>query len=463
MPNLPFFTLAPTISPAQSTPGSAQPSLNNTGLQSNGSLTAGGSEENSEPSSLSFYQALNDQLEEAILPVGQDVAAYIQGESGSLSAGLSQTIEPQLVDDQVSAVDQDAVHPSNNLSPWMAQAPIDVEDIQQQRAAQLQVQGTSELNKQNSQQIKWQGGQLNRAGALMDSENALDNKAGAVIQSQSISSSAALQNQPNITNALAGPLGPESAGALIQQNNKILSTSENLAIDDASLLDGELELVNIHEKPITLTSKNVQVNMLTQITPAQLTQTTPAQPAITEIPEAMLQSSQVSSQRDPVSGQLDTAKTLATDPAFAHAPQEKLKLDMPPNAIQWNEQISKRISIMNSEGLQSARIQLDPPELGALEIKIKMTSDQMNVGFTSNQPMVREALEAQAPRLREMMEQEGINLADVNVSDQGQQQAGGQSGDEQMLDDGTNSTLESETENPQVTVSQSDSLVDYFA
>ena len=249
----------------------------------------------------------------------------------------------------------------------------------------------------------------------------------------------------------------------MQQNNKLLSTNEHLAIEDASLLDGELELGNIHEKPITLTNKNVQVSTLIQIPPAQLMQPAPAQPALAEVSEVMLQASQVSSQRDPVSGQLDTAKALVSDPAFAPAPQEKIKLDMPPNAVQWNEQISKRIAIMNSEGLQSARIQLDPPELGALEIKIKMTSEQMNVGFTSNQPAVREALEAQAPRLREMMEQEGINLADVNVSDQGQQQAGGQSADEKMLDDGTNSTLESEIESPQVTVSQSDSLVDYFA
>ncbi len=453
MPNLPFFTLAPTISPAQSSSGSAQSPLNNQGLQSNGSLLAEGAGDHPESSSLSFYQALNDQLEEGVLPVGQDIAAYVQGESEPLSAVLSQSLERQQVDSEISAVDADS---SNNTPPRMVQAPIGVEDIQRQRTAQIQVQGTPQPFKQNSQQMKWQSEQLNKGGALVDQGNALDNKLGLTTQTS-----------PVVASVMAGPLMPENTAtgvsSLVQQNNKLLSTNEHLAIEDASLLDGELELGNIHEKPITLTNKNVQVSTLIQIPPAQLMQPAPAQPALAEVSEVMLQASQVSSQRDPVSGQLDTAKALVSDPAFAPAPQEKIKLDMPPNAVQWNEQISKRIAIMNSEGLQSARIQLDPPELGALEIKIKMTSEQMNVGFTSNQPAVREALEAQAPRLREMMEQEGINLADVNVSDQGQQQAGGQSADEKMLDDGTNSTLESEIESPQVTVSQSDSLVDYFA
>ncbi len=145
--------------------------------------------------------------------------------------------------------------------------------------------------------------------------------------------------------------------------------------------------------------------------------------------------------------------------------QARLKLDMPPNAVQWNQQISKRVAIMNSEGLQTARIQLDPPELGALEIKIKVQNDQVNVGFTSNHAVVRDALESQAPRLREMMEQEGINLADVNVSEQGQQQgSGGADAEGQFNEDGSpNLDTDAEMEKSSETVSESESLVDYFA
>ena len=459
MPNLPFFTLAPALPPGQPSTGSttsASTALNTQGQQSSNPLAAGDSDENSDSSSLSFYQALNDQLEEPILPAGQDIAAYVQGESELLPSGLSEAVELQQVAGKASQVDGQG---PESPSPWMVQAPIDVEDIQQQRAAQIQIQGTPQPHRQNPQQLRWHGEQLNKPDAQSVAGNALDNKAGVAAQAPPLLSSA--------TSALAGPLTPDNAAVgvnpLAQQNHKMLSTNENLSIDDASLLDGELELANIHEKPLTLTPKTGQAIPLAQVTPAQLAQVVPAQLAGGEIPDAIMQTSQVVAQKDMTTGPLDASKVLASDPILTAAPQEKLKLDMPPNSIQWSEQISKRIAIMNSEGLQSARIQLDPPELGALEIKIKMTSDQVNVGFTSSQPAVREALEAQAPRLREMMEQEGINLADVNVSDQGQQQGGGQSDDEQMLGEESGINLESDGEISQTTVSQSDSLVDYFA
>jgi len=273
--------------------------------------------------------------------------------------------------------------------------------------------------------------------------------------------------QANLTNPMAEALPPENTAAvvsgLVPQNNKALMMEENLPIDETgSLLDGDAELANIHEKPLTLNTKQTSQAPAIPIAPAQTAQVNP-QAVAPEISDALIQASQsqVTTSKDGVSGVLDSQKSLGVESAFG--PQEKLKLDVPPNTVQWSEQISKRITIMNKEGLQSARIQLDPPELGALEIKVKVTSDQVHVGFTSNQPAVREALEAQTPRLREMMEQEGINLADVNVSDQGQQPGGGQGSGEQLVEDGAVMNSEVDTESSQVSVSQSDSLVDYFA
>jgi flagellar hook-length control protein FliK len=91
----------------------------------------------------------------------------------------------------------------------------------------------------------------------------------------------------------------------------------------------------------------------------------------------------------------------------------------------WGDAVVKQVMWMSSQQLNQASIQLDPPELGPLQVLISTQQDQTSVVFTSHHSGVREALDQGAARLREMMEEQGLNLVDVNVSDQSsyQQQA----------------------------------------
>ncbi|WP_396587199.1 flagellar hook-length control protein FliK [Bermanella sp. R86510] len=104
------------------------------------------------------------------------------------------------------------------------------------------------------------------------------------------------------------------------------------------------------------------------------------------------------------------------------------KLDVPPNDPKWSEQVAKRVTVMVNDQVQSARIQLDPPELGSLEVKVKVQQDQVSVSFNSNNQQVRDALEAQSPRLRELLNQQGVELGSMDVSSQNQQQQGDSQG-----------------------------------
>jgi flagellar hook-length control protein FliK len=68
--------------------------------------------------------------------------------------------------------------------------------------------------------------------------------------------------------------------------------------------------------------------------------------------------------------------------------------------------------------------------LGRLEVRISMAQEQTQVTFASANAGVREALEGQMHRLRELFTQQGMNLLDVNVSDQSLSRGGqGQEGD----------------------------------
>lgn len=128
----------------------------------------------------------------------------------------------------------------------------------------------------------------------------------------------------------------------------------------------------------------------------------------------------------------------------------------------WGEKVAERISMMMKDGVQEARVQLDPPELGALEIRLRMQNDQVSVTFHANHQQVRDVLESQSPRLKEMLEQHGIDLTDVHVSDQGQQQHQSGQGDGQGYEDGDwlSEEMPDIVSATNLTV---DNLVDYFA
>ncbi len=83
-----------------------------------------------------------------------------------------------------------------------------------------------------------------------------------------------------------------------------------------------------------------------------------------------------------------------------------------------SEAVVDRVMWLSSQNLKSAEIQLDPAELGRLEVRINLQSDQAQVTFASPHASVRDALEGQLHRLRELFAQQGMGQLDVNVSDQ---------------------------------------------
>lgn len=83
----------------------------------------------------------------------------------------------------------------------------------------------------------------------------------------------------------------------------------------------------------------------------------------------------------------------------------------------WGERVSQRVALMLGQKISSAHIQLDPPELGAMNIKVSLHGDQASVSFHSAHAVVRDALEQSFPRLQEMLNQQGLQLVDAQVSD----------------------------------------------
>jgi len=93
-------------------------------------------------------------------------------------------------------------------------------------------------------------------------------------------------------------------------------------------------------------------------------------------------------------------------------------LTRPLSHPQWNEDLGERIVWMNSRGISSAEIRMNPEHMGPITVRIDMNQDQATIAFTAQNSVVRDALEASLPKLREMLSAQQVNLADVTVSQQ---------------------------------------------
>jgi len=97
-------------------------------------------------------------------------------------------------------------------------------------------------------------------------------------------------------------------------------------------------------------------------------------------------------------------------------------VELPVSPGAWADKVNDKIIWLANQKIQFAEIHLNPQDLGPMEVKISVQNDQATVTFNSQHQGVRELLELNVNRLREMMSENGVDLAHVDVSDQSSQQ-----------------------------------------
>ncbi|MDN3649368.1 flagellar hook-length control protein FliK [Reinekea marina] len=125
--------------------------------------------------------------------------------------------------------------------------------------------------------------------------------------------------------------------------------------------------------------------------------------------------------------------------------------------------LSDRIHTMIKKDIQHGFIRLDPPELGALEVRIQVTQETTQIQIVSQSPQVREALESQSIRLRESLAEQGLTLADLDVSDQSSQ--GAENSSEDGQDNHANADddeIDSQNIDSEVSSQSTNGLVDHY-
>ncbi|MFJ5392432.1 flagellar hook-length control protein FliK [Pectobacterium sp. CHL-2024] len=115
------------------------------------------------------------------------------------------------------------------------------------------------------------------------------------------------------------------------------------------------------------------------------------------------------------------------------APQAaSAQLNAPFGSPQWQDTLGQQIIMFSRNGQQTAELRLNPQELGALHISLKIDDNQAQIHLASANSQVRSALEAALPHLRNAMAESGINLGQSSVgsdSSAWQQQMAGNNND----------------------------------
>ena len=133
--------------------------------------------------------------------------------------------------------------------------------------------------------------------------------------------------------------------------------------------------------------------------------------------------------------------SAATSPAGASMPS--LPVSVPAGGPDWGEALGQRVLWMVRGKVQTAELRLNPPDLGAVEVRVRLEDDGLRLSFNATTAGAREALEHAAPRLRDALQAEGFSLAGLDIERHGRGEggqddaAGAFDGDEgQLVEDG---------------------------
>lgn len=101
-------------------------------------------------------------------------------------------------------------------------------------------------------------------------------------------------------------------------------------------------------------------------------------------------------------------------------------VDLPVQHAQWGEKVAGKLAWLTSQRMSAAEIHVTPPDLGPLEVRVQVQHDQAHVTVHATHSAVRDQLELNGHRLRDMLQENGLNLDKFEVSaessDQGAQQ-----------------------------------------
>jgi flagellar hook-length control protein FliK len=119
----------------------------------------------------------------------------------------------------------------------------------------------------------------------------------------------------------------------------------------------------------------------------------------------------------PADGMAATAQwSVGTVGVTDVTPAPTLKVAAGVGMPEFGHGLAERVTWMVDNNLNGAKLQVNPPQLGPIEVRIALQGNHAQVWLTSHSAVTRDALESSSPKLREMLGAQGFGQVSVDIS-----------------------------------------------
>ncbi|MBU2884094.1 flagellar hook-length control protein FliK [Psychrosphaera sp. B3R10] len=341
-------------------------------------------------------------------------------ENALVTAESDATIEADQT--KIDAAVQDAAGLNEQLKTLqLSEAEIDTNDIKstsnelQVTAGQSVGADASTTASENEQQVKVQGQALNAVTSAIEAELNKNNVAAGetskpVSVTNSNTTAAALANVINKNN-----MDENAAG----KNNNVSQSVDGSKLTSESQIHDELLAKLAGEEK--LASRDITSPVATVLNAGTALGSTEAGSLLADS-TARVELGAVQLEKTMMAAKLDIQTQIKHDVI--------IKENVLFNKQELAANVQQQVGMMMARNMKSIDIRLDPPELGSIRIKMQLNGDQAAVSFMVSSQQAKDALENAMPKLKEMLEQQGMELADSDVQHEQSGQGGTEAGAE---------------------------------
>jgi len=128
-------------------------------------------------------------------------------------------------------------------------------------------------------------------------------------------------------------------------------------------------------------------------------------------------------------GNLSATPLPVADPGTAAVPAHQLTVASPAGTPAFAQELGQHVVWLGMQDVKQARIRLHPEDLGAVDVKVSMNHDRVDVSFAVQHPAAVHAVQQTLPQLDALLAQHGLALGQADVGQRQQQGEGGRAGE----------------------------------
>jgi len=117
---------------------------------------------------------------------------------------------------------------------------------------------------------------------------------------------------------------------------------------------------------------------------------------------------------DGAAGAAQLAAGAGTGTDATAAPTLKVSAEV--GTPEFAQDVTDHLSWMVGNNLNGAKLEVNPAQLGPIEVRIAVQGNQAQISLTAHSAATRDALEASSPKLREMLGAQGFAQVSVDIS-----------------------------------------------